>query len=167
MKTEYPFRFFFDLLETYEVTKNKGIPIGNLLSQYFANMYLGVLDHKIKDQLGIKGYIRYMDDFICFADDKKTLKDLYNIISKFLKEKLSLELNRFQLNRCLNGIPFLSYRVYPSGLRLSLKAKRRFKLKIKEANKTENTDKALALVAFVDRAKSLGFRKKVLRELCP
>ena len=154
--------FFYELLDTYEVEKNKGIPIGNLLSQYFANMYLGVLDHEIKDNLQIKGYIRYMDDFICFAEDKKTLKELYIIIKEFLKEKLSLELNRFQLNRCLNGIPFLSYRVYPKGLRLSLKAKQRFCLKIKEANQTENADKALALIAFVDRANSLEFRKKVL-----
>ena len=136
-------KFFFDLIESYEIEKNKGIPIGNLLSQYFANMYLAVLDHELKERLRLKGYVRYMDDFICFADDKKTLKELYFWIENFLHKELSLELNKMQLNRCLNGIPFLSYRVYPYGLRLSLKAKHRYKTKIKEANMIMDADREI------------------------
>ena len=157
-------KFFSDLIDTYQVSNDRGIPIGNLLSQYFANMYLAVLDHEIKERIRVKGYLRYMDDFLCFSNDKYFLIQVQNRIENFVDNILLLCLNKPQLNKCCYGIPFLSYRVYPNGLRLSLKAKRRFKLKIKEANKTENPDKALALLAFVNRADSLAFRKKVFKE---
>ena len=160
-------KFFSDLIDTYEVRQDRGIPIGNLLSQYFANMYLAVLDHEIKDRLRIKGYLRYMDDCLVFAHEKSELVDLRIQLEDFIKNKLLLDFNKPQLNRCGYGIPFLSYRVYPDGLRLSLKAKRRFRLKIKEANKTENSDKVLALLAFINRADSFQFKKKLLSEICP
>ena len=159
--------FFMKLLKTYEISPDKGIPIGNLLSQYFANMYLAALDHEIKDRMRIKGYLRYMDDFICFADKKKDLVEAKQKIGEFLRNRLDLELNKSQINKCGYGIPFLSYRVTPNGLRLSLKAKRRFKKKIKNANETKNLNKVFALLSFVNRADSLEFRKKVLKVVCP
>ena len=76
--------FFYELLDTYEVEKNKGIPIGNLLSQYFANMYLGVLDHEIKDNLQIKGYIRYMADWGIFKKQQSSASTFYSL-AKFSK----------------------------------------------------------------------------------
>ena len=53
--------------------RRRGIPIGNQTSQFFANVYLDPLDHFVKERLRIKGYVRYVDDFLLFADDKRTL----------------------------------------------------------------------------------------------
>jgi retron-type reverse transcriptase len=62
----------------------KGIPIGSLTSQLFANLYLDRLDHYIKDVLEVKAYLRYMDDFIIFANDKSELHLLHAKIKAFL-----------------------------------------------------------------------------------
>jgi RNA-directed DNA polymerase len=86
-----------DMIIDHKVPGNadgKGLPIGNLTSQHFANLYLGELDHLIKDRMGIKGYIRYMDDFICFADSKKELWNLLSKIDAFVTQALALELKQ-------------------------------------------------------------------------
>ncbi|MBP5673741.1 MAG: hypothetical protein J6X49_15240 [Victivallales bacterium] len=57
---------FYRIIDSYEVASGRGIPIGNLTSQHFANMYLGVLDHQLKEVWKVPGYVRYMDDFILF-----------------------------------------------------------------------------------------------------
>ena len=73
---------------------NNGLPIGNYTSQYFANIYLNELDWFIKDNLGIKYYIRYMDDFIFLLDSKEECKLVLDEIRKFLNNKLKLNLNK-------------------------------------------------------------------------
>lgn len=154
--------FFSRLIDSYEVVSGCGLPIGNLLSQYFANLYLGVLDHELKDVMKVPGYVRYMDDFIIFAEHKENLTAIKNRIEEFISNNLKLTLNVPLLNKTSHGIPFLSYKVTASGLRLSLKAKKRFRKKIKLANQTESADQALPLLAFVCRAESTGFRRKLL-----
>ena len=59
---------FDRLLASYCVTEGRGLPIGNLTSQYFANFYLGFFDHYAKEKMQVKGYVRYMDDVLLFAD---------------------------------------------------------------------------------------------------
>lgn len=137
------------------------MPIGNLLSQYFANLYLGVLDHELKDVLKVPGYVRYMDDFIIFADSKDELKEIKKQIEEFATGILKLNLNPALCNRTIHGIPFLSYKISSGGLRLSQKAKTRFRNKIKIANQMQSAEHALPLIAFIDRADSVGFRKKL------
>lgn len=65
---------FQQIISSYHTTQNKGLPIGNLTSQYFANHYLGKLDHYIKHKLQIQAYVRYMDDFIIWHNDKNKIK---------------------------------------------------------------------------------------------
>jgi len=67
---------------------NKGVPIGNLTSQYFANHYLAVADHFAKEELGIKGYVRYMDDMVLWGNDKKELLEKGKAYQIFIKEAL-------------------------------------------------------------------------------
>jgi len=67
---------------------------GNYTSQFFANIYLNELDHYIKENLKIKEYIRYMDDFIVLTDTKKEAIELKEKVAIFLKEKLNLKLNK-------------------------------------------------------------------------
>jgi len=98
----------------------KGLPIGNLTSQFFANCYLDVFDHIIKDESQEKYYIRYMDDMLFFSNDKEHLKDLRIYIHFILKEKFVLDLKEkaTYINRRENGCSFLGTRVFPNTIRI-------------------------------------------------
>lgn len=91
-----------------------GIPIGNLTSQLFANIYLNELDHYVKEVLKLKYYIRYMDDFIILHPDKKYLEEILIKIRQYLVSELKLNLNSktqiFLVNR--RAIDFLGYVVF-------------------------------------------------------
>ena len=98
----------------FKIPKYKGLPIGNLTSQFFANVYLNKFDHFIKRELKIKGYLRYVDDFVLFSDSKEELKEAKKRIDFYLKEYLSLELREdFKLKRTTQGLDFLGYIVRP------------------------------------------------------
>ncbi len=100
--------------------QGRGLPIGNLTSQHFANYLMGELDHFIKDRQGIKGYVRYMDDFISFSDDKASLHLLLEKVDRFVKEEIKLELKpkATLIAPVTQGISFLGFRVYPHLIRL-------------------------------------------------
>lgn len=118
---------FRKILETYHTAPGKGMPIGNLISQHLANFYLGGFDHWIKEERRFPAYLRYMDDFILFGQDKACLKMELAQIRRFLAEQLALELKEdIQLNRSSRGIAFLGYRVFPQTIRLSPGSRRRF-----------------------------------------
>ncbi len=99
---------------------NKGIPIGNLTSQFLANVYLDLFDYFIKQQLRIKYYIRYMDDFVIFSQDKIYLKELRQVIEQYLRENLRLELKEKSviINQRNHGLGFLGARIYPKIIRI-------------------------------------------------
>lgn len=113
----------------------KGLPIGNLTSQYFANIYLGELDHYLKDRLRVKGYLRYMDDFLLFADEKSALHEWLASVRIFLQDRLCLELKEETLMPVSRGIPFLGFRVFPGLIRLNAKKWIRFKRTVKRLEK--------------------------------
>ncbi len=96
-----------------------GLPIGNLTSQFFANVYLDIFDHFMKDRLRIKHYVRYMDDFCVFFDDKPYLKDVRKKVTEFLKVTLRLDIKEQAtvLNNRLHGLPFLGVRIFPNLIR--------------------------------------------------
>ncbi|MDM8515082.1 reverse transcriptase domain-containing protein [Desulfobacterales bacterium HSG16] len=93
----------------------KGLPIGNLTSQFMANVYLNCLDQMVKHELKCSFYMRYVDDFILLNTDEKQLLSWKKIIEKFLDKKLKLELNhsRTKIRPITNGIDFLGYVVRP------------------------------------------------------
>jgi len=110
----------------------KGIPIGNLTSQHFANFYLSGLDHFIKESLHIKGYLRYMDDMVLFSRNKAVLWEAEKRICMYLDEKLSLKLksDAILLAQVMQGLPFLGFRTFPGVIRVSRKGWRRFRRKV-------------------------------------
>ena len=121
------FDLFAAILATYETLPCKGLPIGNLVSQHFANFYLGNLDHWVKEKLRFTGYVRYMDDFVLWGADRHELRSALAEIECYLQYQLSLVLkDNIQLNRCVRGMPFLGYRIFPRIIRLSPRSKRRF-----------------------------------------
>lgn len=113
-------------------TKGKGLPIGNESSQLLAIYYLNDLDHYIKEQLHIKYYVRYMDDFILIHHDKEYLKKCLVDIKNKLQE-LNLELNeKTQIVSLKYGFIFLGYKFKLKGKRLIILLRSKNKNKIKK-----------------------------------
>jgi len=119
---------FKQIIDSYETLSGKGIPIGNLTSQHFANYYLAYLDRFIKQELQIKDYIRYMDDFVLFCDKINIRNMIYNI-KVFLTDKLKLNLKPPLINKVSNGFPFLGCHIYKNKILLSKRSRIRFKKK--------------------------------------
>lgn len=91
-----------------------GMPIGNLMSQIFANFYLNELDQFCKRKLRIRIFIRYMDDGLAFSESKEELHEWEESIRVFLKENLHLDLNQKTCIRPVSqGIEFIGYRIWP------------------------------------------------------
>jgi len=90
----------------------KGMPLGNLTSQFFANVYLNELDYFVKHKLGTKYYIRYVDDFVILHNSEKQLKIWKKEIDIFLKEELKLELHpeKSRIISLSRGIDFVGFR---------------------------------------------------------
>ena len=122
-----------EILKSYK----SGLPLGNVTSQLFANIYLNELDQFMKHQLKEKYYIRYCDDFIILHKDKNHLENIVIVIQKFLNLKLDLKLHPAKIIfRKLNqGIDFLGYIVLPHYIVIRTKTKRRMlkKLRIKKS----------------------------------
>jgi RNA-directed DNA polymerase len=99
----------------------KGLPIGNLTSQWIANLYLDALDHRVTECFETPAYIRYMDDFLLFHDTKDHLWNTLERISDWLLQhrKLTLKQSSIRLAPCKEGVPFLRMRVFPGMIRLS------------------------------------------------
>jgi hypothetical protein len=101
-----------DLLTPLE--RGVGIPIGNLTSQFFANLYLDDFDHWIKERLGISAYLRYVDDSVVLDDDKSRLAELRAIITERLAvDRLRLHPRKAHVTPVARGIDLLGYRVFP------------------------------------------------------
>ena len=109
-----------------------GIPIGNLTSQFFANVYLNGMDHNIKEQMGCRYYLRYMDDFVIFHHDKRFLWDVKKAIVEYIEGLgLSLHDGKCRIFRTSQGTPFLGLVVFPNRRRLKRENFVRFKRKMK------------------------------------
>ncbi|KKQ14335.1 MAG: Retron-type reverse transcriptase [Candidatus Moranbacteria bacterium GW2011_GWF2_36_839] len=120
------------IIRSFEIEKNKGLPLGNVTSQLFANIYLNELDQFIKHKLKVKYYLRYSDDFVILSDDKLYLKKLVFEISNFLKIRLKLFLHpdKVEIRKFSRGIDFLGYVVLPHYIALRTKTKKRIFKKI-------------------------------------
>jgi hypothetical protein len=103
------------------------LPIGNLTSQFLANVYLDPVDHLLKDKLGVRGYVRYMDDLVLFGDSKQELFALLYILEQALAEQLHLFLRPEAtfLNRASHGLSFLGMRLFPCFIRVKPENHRR------------------------------------------
>ncbi len=120
------------IIESYRVTPGRGLPIGALTSQHLANLYLGTLDRHIKETWRMRGYVRYMDDFVVWADCSRSLKTLLADIDGLLDGQLSLRLKENSvLNRTGFGMDFLGVRIYRDHLRLSRRSKVRYARKMR------------------------------------
>jgi RNA-directed DNA polymerase len=101
--------------QLHHAAKGCGLPIGNLSSQFFANVYLNQLDQFIKHQLKAKRYVRYVDDFVLVHSNAQQLTDWLQQIQQFLQHNLKLRLkDDIKLKPLTSGIDFLGYWLYPT-----------------------------------------------------
>lgn len=108
-----------------ELLGEVGLPIGNLTSQMFANLYLNELDQFCKHKLHLRYYIRYMDDIIILHPDKKYLEKIKNKIADFLEKELRLQLNKKTCIRPTSmGIEFVGFRIWSTHIKLRKKTAR-------------------------------------------
>ncbi len=128
-----------------ECGEKKGIPLGNLTSQVFANIYMNELDQYIKQKLKFKYYIRYADDFLFLSTSKNNLSHLIELMKMFLQEKLKLELHpkKIILRRPDWGIDFLGYIALPHYVLPRTKTKKRIFKKLNEKVGSENFNQSL------------------------
>lgn len=149
-------------------SKTTGIPIGNLTSQIFANIYLNEMDQFMKHDLKVKYYIRYCDDFIVIANEKKYLEALIPKIQSFLNDRLKLSLHekKIIIRKLNQGIDFLGYVVLPHYILPRTKTKRRIFKKLKEKIGSENFNQSLqSYLGYLKHANAYKVQQKIKNEV--
>lgn len=116
-----------------DLFSQRGVPIGNLTSQLFANVYMNEFDQFMKGRLKVSNFARYTDDFLIVSDNRKYLEGLLGPIEQFLKEKLKLGLhpNKIEIRKYSQGIDFLGYVLLPYHIALRKRTRKRIFRKLK------------------------------------
>jgi len=160
-------QLFSAIIESYHSQPGRGLPIGNLTSQYFANHYLAVNDHYVKETLRVSAYVRYMDDMVLWGNDRIELLEKGHSLKAFVGSSLGLTLKPFCLNRSDQGLPFLGFLLYPQTIRLNHNSRDRFIKKLKGYQQNlaagiwdqgDYQRHVLPLLSFVKHADSAGWR---------
>ena len=156
--------------DLFSAMRPRGLPIGNLTSQFWGNVYLCSFDHFVKRELQAKGYVRYVDDFLLFCNDKQVLKQWKEQVIQRVT-KLRLTLHEPQVFPVHTGIPFLGFRTYPTHRRLRKKRgiafQRRFRNLYKQwiahkIHRTKLDDSARSWAAHALWGDTYGLRRSVL-----
>ena len=150
--------------------RGKGVPIGNLTSQYFANYYLSETDHFIKERLRVPLYVRYMDDMLLLGDDRSELKRQVEEVGKHVRD-IGLTLKPAVMGKTSYGVSFLGYQLFPHKIKLNRRSKLRFKRKmdlyeeyLNEGlwSEQEYQNHIIPLVSFTQHAYTKRLRKEIL-----
>lgn len=134
------------------VQRRRGLPIGNLTSQSFANIYLNGFDHFVKEELKVTKYIRYLDDFALFSDDRAFLTDARLAIEEYLISlRLKLHPAKSQLFATQYGVNFLGFRILSDRIRVRTESLRRGRRRLRRLQ----TDYKQGKMAFKDVDRSI------------
>lgn len=152
--------------------RRRGLPIGNLTSQFLGNLYLTELDYYLKQQCGVQAYLRYVDDLILLDESKERLWQIKSAVDSFLqRERLILHPHKTQVLPTAEGVDLLGYRVFPHHRRLRRENGYRFRRRLRDKAKAYargelGLDDVRASVAawlgHVRHADSEGLRRSVL-----
>ncbi len=113
--------------------RRRGLPLGNLTSQFFANVYLNSFDHFVKEELKARKYLRYVDDFALFSDDWKFLAEARLQVVEYLSQlRLKIHPVKSQLFELKYGANFLGFRILPHCIRVRSENLRRAKRRLKQ-----------------------------------
>ncbi|MEW5989219.1 MAG: reverse transcriptase/maturase family protein [Chloroflexota bacterium] len=170
LKGQYDLVYFpgDDLLAAF---RPRGLPIGNLTSQFWANVYLNPLDHFIKRRLRCTGYVRYVDDLLLFAHDKATLWDWQAAVMERLAG-LRLTIHPGSHSRPVTeGIPFLGFHIFPDQMRLKQRKGVQYRRKFRDllaqykAGEISLTQVTASVRGWINHARfgnTAGLRKAIL-----
>ena len=173
LSQEYEMQWFpgDDLLA---VNRPRGLPIGNLTSQFWANCYLNPLDHFVKRELHCVGYVRYVDDLLLFANDKQTLWAWRQaIIDQLSSLRLTIHPGAHP-RPATEGIPFLGFVVFPTHRRLKRRKVIHYRRRLKGLlrayrNETLPADRlAASILGWINHARygdTWGLRSAVLQNV--
>ncbi len=124
-------RLLIELVASYESEPGRGLLIGNLTSQYFANFYLDGFDHWIKETCGVRGHVRYMDDMLLFGNSPEELRILRGRSTAWLHAERGLTVKHGgEINRVDRGVPFVGFTIRPQGIRLHRRSACRYSRKL-------------------------------------
>ena len=153
-----------NILESFSKIPHQGLPLGNLTSQLFGNVYLNQFDQWIKHQLRAKQYIRYCDDFIVAHHDQEYLKNLVPQMHKFLYDILGLEIhtNKISIRTYRQGIDFLGYILLPYHRVLRTRTRRRM---IRRLANNSNPQAVQSYLGILSHANSFSLRSSLHRFL--
>ena len=129
-----------------------GLPIGNLMSQLFANVYLHEVDHYFKNHLGVKYYIRYMDDIVILHESKIELHKLHRVLKAFCESELKLSLNeKTRVGKTSEGVTFVGYRIWDDKKLIKKQSIDRMKKKFRawKAGKIRDADYIASLGSWI------------------
>lgn len=148
-----------------------GLPLGSLLSQLFANRYLDPVDHLVKDQLRLRGYLRYMDDMLLLHDDREVLAELVARVEAACNG-LRLRLHPWSVQPTRGGVGFVGFNIKPDHVRIRrtsvTRAIRRLRFHLRHVGGMEDEGFRASLratFAHWSHADSWRLRNNVLREL--
>lgn len=135
--------FVSKILKSFEKSPNTGLPLGNVTSQLFANIYLNEFDQFVKHKLKTKSYLRYADDFILINKNRDILLQNIIEIQNFLKQNLKLELhpNKISIRKLKQGVDFVGYVILLYVTVLRTKTKNRIFKKLKKIQRELNNGK--------------------------
>lgn len=155
------------IIESSNKESGKGIPIGNLTSQLFANIYLNELDQFVKHKLQRKYYLRYMDDFLILYFDKKKLHQIKEEMKRFLWRRLGLELHPKKANifPAEKGIDFLGYKIYENYKLLRKSTVKRFIKRIKFCPQEKFNQSLQSWLAYAEYGNSWHLRQNLSEKL--
>lgn len=137
-----------------------GIPIGNLLSQLFALIYLNPLDHFIKRSLKVRHYVRYVDDFVLIGLSRQQCVECRAVIVEFLRDELHLKLSKSTIARVSRGVNFVGYRTWRSRRFIRKYSLYKFKRVLSRGNHAA----VISLLGHASRTDSLRYMRRLVQE---
>lgn len=135
------------LIEIITPPDGVGLPIGNLTSQLFANIYGHIQDRFLRHRMGVRNFIRYMDDTVIFGHSREYLSALQHIILWFIGPCMGLKFSKWSITPVERGVNFLGYRIWPTHKLLRRASVIRAKRKIRHYRKTGNAEKLAKFTA--------------------
>lgn len=145
---------------------SRGIPIGNYTSQYMANIYMNELDQYCKKELGIKYYLRYMDDFIILAENRLRAGEYFDFVKFYLDEHLGLELNRkSRIQHVSDGVDFVGYITFADYKLLRKRSKRSLERIKREKDPGRRRARLMAWKGHADHADSYHYQQKHVADM--
>ena len=160
--------------DLFSVLRPRGLPIGNLTSQFWANVYLNPIDHYIKRELRCPGYVRYVDDLLLFAKDKASLWEWHTgLIERFAKLRLTAH-DGAHPRPVIEGIPYLGFLLYPNYRRLKSRKGVYYRRRLTsmlgdwEAQRLSSEDVAASVNGWVNHVRygnTVGLQAALLQDL--